>query len=97
LPAFLLLPPTVERRLPEIDRVFRVSYFCDPEHHGEGEARVQKSHASLPLWTGLAQLLYKPTYTENAWVEIPFTVNKKEPEAVDQVDLAGGSNRQGIR
>lgn len=72
---FATVPPARERMLPEIDVVVAGKQFTDAKHHGAGEAFVQKG----PLWTDGAQMLYKPASSENAWVEIPFEVAKKEP------------------
>lgn len=68
-------PHARERRLPSLDRV--VAYardFADARYHGEGEAGPQQ----LWLYEG-PQLLYRPERQENAWLEIPFEVSRKEP------------------
>jgi len=68
-------PDARERKLPNLDRVIAYARdFTDAAHHGEGEATTQH----LEFYEG-AQLLYKPQGRENAWVEIPFEVKKKEP------------------
>lgn len=72
---FARVPSCAERALPEIDRVFPGAAFTGPEHHGKGEAVVQKGG----LWTGFSQMLYQPPAPEEAWVEIPFEVQRKRP------------------
>lgn len=68
-------PPARERRLPSLERV--VVYARDvteAQHRGAGEVAVQQ----LDLYPG-RQLLYMPSQAENAWIEFPITVEKKEP------------------
>jgi hypothetical protein len=63
------------RRLPNLDRVIAYARdFADDAHHGAGSVSRQQ----LELYDG-PQLLYQPPQAENAWVEIPFRVEKKEP------------------
>ncbi|MBN2022328.1 MAG: DUF2961 domain-containing protein [Pirellulales bacterium] len=69
-------PDAAQRRLPNIERV--VAYgkdFTDPKYHGAGAAEVQ----NLPELFDQPQLLYCPEKAEDAWVEIPFEVKRKEP------------------
>jgi len=68
-------PDAAERKLPSLERV--VAYardYADASHHGVGEAAPQ----ALDCFDG-PQLLYQPKQAEQAWLEIPFTVSKKEP------------------
>ncbi len=72
---FATVPPCEERRLPEIDVVIPGRDFVAAEHHGEGPAQVQEG----ALWSGGSQMLYRPSSAENAWVEIPFEVDRRRP------------------
>jgi hypothetical protein len=65
-------PDGAARRLPSLERV--VAYARDAERHGSGETMKQ----SLPHFEG-PQVLYRPSSTENAWLEVPFKVERKEP------------------
>lgn len=68
-------PHARERRLPSLDRT--VVYgrdFCGVEYHGNGQAELQQ----LDFYEG-AQLLYRPTNAESAWVELPITVTNRQP------------------
>ncbi len=68
-------PDARERRLPSLERLIAYARdFNDDQHHGPGETMLQR----LDLYDG-AQLLYKPKQPEDAWIEIPFEVKKKEP------------------
>jgi hypothetical protein len=68
-------PHARERALPSLERLLvPAREFAAAEHHGAGEARPQ----SLDLYPA-AQLLYLPKQQENAWIQIPFAVKKKEP------------------
>ena len=72
---FATVPPCAQRRLPEIDLVWHGRSFVDPAHHGAGRAIVQKGR----YWTDSAQMLYQPPSKDDAWVEIPFDVKRREP------------------
>lgn len=72
-------PPAAERRLPEIDIVLHGPKFTGGKYHGAGKAVVQRGSTSMPRWTRDAQLLYRPPSAENAWLEVPFEIEKKEP------------------
>jgi hypothetical protein len=68
-------PSGVERRLPSLERLIAYARdFADPHFHGSGGADRQQ----LDLYDG-PQLLYRPSNPENAFVEIRFNVEKKEP------------------
>ncbi len=68
-------PDARERRLPSLERLTVFARdFTDAKYHGAGSAGSQP----LEFYDG-PQLLYQPTEKENAWLEIPFEVKKKEP------------------
>lgn len=68
-------PHARERQLPSLERVTVYARdFADTKHHGAGEVTTQQ----LDLYRG-RQLLYQPAHHENAWIELPFKVEKKEP------------------
>ncbi len=52
----------------------RAADFLDARQHGAGSVAGQQ----LDLYEG-QQLLYMPKQAAGAWIEIPFTVQKKEP------------------
>jgi len=65
-----------ERRLPSLDRaVVLARDFADAGHHGSGTALPQP----LPQLYREPQLFYRPGSPEDAWVEIPLEVSRKEP------------------
>ncbi|MHC4944263.1 MAG: DUF2961 domain-containing protein, partial [Planctomycetota bacterium] len=72
---FAKVPLCSERRLPEIDLVFHGKGFVDERHHGLGEVLVQTGG----IWTGCAQFFYKPESIEDAWLEAPFTIERRAP------------------
>ena len=72
---FATVPPAARRRLPAIDLVVHGKDFVGDEHHGAGRATVQRGR----YWTGHAQMLYRPPSQDDAWVEVPFTVPRREP------------------
>jgi hypothetical protein len=68
-------PHARERRLPSLERItVNAVDFLDASHHGAGEAKGQQ----LDLYEG-KQMIYMPSEAANAWIEIPITVQKKEP------------------
>jgi hypothetical protein len=68
-------PSARERRLPSLERLAVPAVdFADAAHHGTGETSAQQ----LDLYDG-KQLLYMPKQADGAWLEIPFSVEKKEP------------------
>jgi len=73
-PTFTARAPR-ERRLPNLDRIIAARQFTADDYHGQGPAEAQ----DLDLYPD-GHLLYKPDSPENAWVEIPFEVEKKEPK-----------------
>lgn len=69
------VPGARARALPNLDLIFPANPSVALERHGSGECRVQDNLDFYPK----GQLFYKPTSTDNAWVEIPFDVAKCEP------------------
>ncbi len=70
------LPPAAQRKLPSLDVVtVPAKEFTDKKYFGDGAVSVQE----LPYLYDNEQLLYHPGSSHNAWVEIPFTVETKEP------------------
>jgi hypothetical protein len=68
-------PHARDRRLPNIERkIVYARDFAESTARGEGGIRKQQ----LDLYDG-PQLLYQPAQKENAWLELPFDVAKKEP------------------
>jgi hypothetical protein len=68
-------PHARDRALPNLDPVIASGRdFTGPEFHGDGEVVAQQ----LDLYPG-PQLLYEPKTSQNAWLEIPFTVTNKQP------------------
>ena len=72
---FSTVPAAELRTLPELDIIFKGAEFTDQKYHGPGRAIVQRGYE----WTGGSQMLYQPQSQANAWAEIPFVINKKEP------------------
>jgi len=68
-------PHARERTLPSLDRIVAARDAVDAAHHGQGRARAQ----DLALYPG-GHLLYQPEGKENAWLEVSFEVEKKEPK-----------------
>jgi hypothetical protein len=69
------VPHARERRLPDLERTTAYARdFMDARHHGAGTVVAQQ----LPFYAG-PQVLYRAPSAEGAWLEIPFTVAKKEP------------------
>ncbi|MBN2139041.1 MAG: DUF2961 domain-containing protein [Sedimentisphaerales bacterium] len=67
-------PGGSERTLPNLDKIIAARNFEDQRYHGEGNAQVQ----NLDVYPE-GHLLYMPQEAANAWIEIPFEVEKKEP------------------
>ena len=68
-------PDARARALPNLDLAFMAREHLDAAHHGIGEASVQDNLGFYPE----GQLFYRPEKAEGAWIEIPFSVAKKEP------------------
>jgi len=75
-PAFEARAPHArERALPNLDPVIVFAKdLAGSDFHGEGAAAEQQLE-----FFPQPQLLYRPQSTNNAWLEIPFTVTKKVP------------------
>ena len=68
-------PHARQRRLPSLERLtVQAADFLDARYHGAGSVAGQQ----LDLYEG-KQLLYMPAQAAGAWIEIPFTIQKKEP------------------
>lgn len=68
-------PGASERKLPSLERLTVYARdFAEARYRGAGAAVKQ----ALDLYDG-PQLLYQPAEARDAWLEIPFTVKKKEP------------------
>lgn len=68
-------PHARERKLPSLERLIVYARdTMDSGRHGAGRVTMQ----SLDIYPG-PQVLYQPATQENAWIEIPFDVKKKEP------------------
>ena len=77
IPTFTARAPHArERALPKIERVtVGGKELFDAERHGSGEAAPE----SLDELYQRPQLSYQPSGQDDAWLEIPFEVAKKEP------------------
>jgi len=67
-------PHARQRKLPNLDRIVAAKAYTDAEYHGRGKAAAQ----NLNIYPD-GHLLYKPQAKEDAWIEIPFKIDKKEP------------------
>jgi hypothetical protein len=68
-------PHARERRLPSLERlIVQAAKFAGDQHHGAGGVTTQKLAVHEH-----PQLLYMPQQAEDAWLEISFQVQKKEP------------------
>jgi D-arabinan exo alpha-(1,3)/(1,5)-arabinofuranosidase (non-reducing end) len=67
-------PHAKERALPNLDRIVYAADLIDSVEHGVGAPRTQ---SLLNYERG--QLLYLPPAEEDAWLEIPFSIEEKEP------------------
>jgi len=68
-------PHARQRKLPNLDTIIAARDYTSDEFHGPGEALKQ----NLDIYPD-AHLFYKPQGEKNAWVEIPFEIEKKEPQ-----------------
>jgi hypothetical protein len=69
-------PAAKDRRLPSIERVnVAAKDFTDARYHGRGAAGPQE----LPKLYDRPQLFFRPQTAEEAWIEIPLEVKRKEP------------------
>lgn len=69
-------PHAKKRTLPNLDRTILARDFTDAKYHGAGSTSVQAMSSMYPD----GQLFYAPAEAAGGWVEIPFTVEKKEPK-----------------
>jgi hypothetical protein len=67
-------PHARDRKLPCLDRIIAARDYTAQKYHGQGQAVAQ----NLDIYPN-GHLFYKPPEPENAWVEIPFEIEKKEP------------------
>ena len=67
-------PHARDRKLPCLDRIITARDYTAQKYHGLGEAVAQ----NLDIYPN-GHLFYKPPKPENAWIEIPFDIEKKEP------------------
>jgi hypothetical protein len=76
-PTFAARAPAAEqRRLPNIERtIVAAKDFTAAKHHGRGKAGPQE----LPKLYERPQLFFQPESLEEAWIEIPFELKRKEP------------------
>ena len=75
-PTFSLRAPHARaRKLADLDRTHYASDAAGSARHGQGSLASQR----LYLYGRQGQLIYTPPSQEDAWVEIPFEVEKKEP------------------
>lgn len=63
------------RQLPQIDYILNAHDIMRVQRRGPGTIEIQPGDE----WTSGVQALYRPNSEENAWMEIPFTIEKKEP------------------
>jgi D-arabinan exo alpha-(1,3)/(1,5)-arabinofuranosidase (non-reducing end) len=68
-------PHAKERKLPNLDRIIAARNFTDKKYHGVGDAKIQQLSNIYPE----GHQIYMPQTQENAWLEIPFEIKKKEP------------------
>jgi len=74
---FTEVPPAEERKLPSLDRILVWGRnYADARRHGEGKATVQEGARYLE---SNGQLFFQPESVGQGWLEIPFTVEQKEP------------------
>jgi len=75
-PTFSERAPDAEKRaLPNLDKIIYAKDFTNKKYHGKSDAVVQR----LSIYPE-KQLLYMAKSVEDAWIEIPFKVEKKEPK-----------------
>ena len=77
IPTFSARAPSAkERALPNLDRVIVMAKdFLGRQHHGPGKAKPQLLGELYPQ----PQMIYRPTRSDDAWVEFPVEVKTKEP------------------
>jgi hypothetical protein len=70
------VPHARDRKLSDLDEAFPAAPYARESQHGQGECFVQRN---LGFYPG-GQLFYKPTSEEDAWVELKFRVQEKQPK-----------------
>jgi len=68
-------PHARQRTLPNLDRIIAAREYTVGKYHGRGEAVAQ----NLDFYPE-GHLFYKPQGHDDAWIEIPFEIEKKEPQ-----------------
>ena len=68
-------PHARHRTLPSLDRIIAAREYTADEYHGRGEIVTQ----NLDFYPE-GHLFYKPEGPDDAWIEIPFEIEKKEPQ-----------------
>jgi hypothetical protein len=68
-------PHARQRKLPNLDRIIAAREYTADDYHGMGETVAQ----NLDIYPD-SHLFYKPQGQEDAWLEIPFEIEKKEPQ-----------------
>ena len=67
-------PSAAERTLPNLDQITHAVGAIEDSCHGAGAIAVQQL-----LGYEQGQILYRPPSAEDAWIELPFTVEEKLP------------------
>jgi hypothetical protein len=76
VPTFAVRAPHArERTLLNLDNIIYAKNFTDKKYHGKDNVETQQ----LSIYPE-KQLLYTSQSREDAWIEIPFEVKKKEPK-----------------
>jgi len=74
-PAFNTRSPHADkRRLPSLDKVLAARDYTQDKFHGQGKVVVQ----NLSIYPN-GHLLYMPQSQDQAWLQIPFEIEKKKP------------------
>jgi len=68
-------PHAMQRKLPNLDKIIAAREYTADDYHGMGETVAQ----NLDIYPD-GHLFYKPQGPDDAWVEIPFEIEKKEPQ-----------------
>jgi len=68
-------PHADKRRLPNLDKIFPARGYTEEKFHGQGNTVIQ----NLSIYPN-GHLLYTPQSQNQAWLQIPFEVKKKEPQ-----------------
>jgi len=69
------VPHARQRKLPNLDRIVAAREYTADKYHGQGETVAQ----NLDIYPD-GHLFYKPQGQQDAWIEIPFEIEKKEPQ-----------------